>query len=161
MEIQPFGQIDPQNLGEYYEATIQIGEIALELDLNFEVQSVDESMLIGIQAYIESIAKLIQAAMNAISHDYDLGEKSVAARLYLEHHVEVFTEEETLAIFGTTNISKDAYLQSLTVSRIGVYPEHSESYAVIDVMFPNTYTDYLISVTFDDNQNISSISMES
>ena len=156
-----FGDIDIDNLNDCYEADIQIDGSNKEIDLNFESTSIEKSMLKNTSNVISNIDNMAQQAFTAISEDYDLGEESETARDYLEHHLDVLPKEDLLSIFGNTEVSKELFMNALSLYRIGLFPEDDESFAIFDVQFSRDVTNYLMAVTFDSSGKLSYISMDS
>ncbi len=161
MNIQPFGEIDSDNLEDYYDGKIIINGTEIEIDINFESESIDEERLNKIKKYIDNIEVQIKSAFDALSTDYDLGEESETALFYLEHHKEELSKEELLKIFGTTDISKELFFKCIEAKRIGLYPEDDEAYSIIDIKLPDEYTNYIMAVTYDEDNKLSYISMDS
>ena len=161
MEIVPFGKLDNSNLDEYYEGSIQIFGETVEIDLNFESESINNSMQTSISDLITNIEIMAKKAFEAISSDYDLDDDSETARFYLQHHLDQFNAEDTSKIFGSSDIDKNAYMSSLKLLRIGLYPEDEEENLIFDIQFPEEYTNYLMAVTFDNAGELSCISMDS
>jgi hypothetical protein len=162
MEIRPFGKIDADNLADYYYGELLIhSDKKVEIDLNFESVSIDSSDLDKINEFINDIETYAKKAFDEISKDYDLGEESESARLYLQHHFEEFTEEEIIEVFGTKDIDKQTFLNSLMLRRVGLYPEDDESYAIFDIQFPEEHTNYVMAVNFNSDGHFSFIDLES
>lgn len=161
MYISPFGDINPEQIKDYYDASIQIGDEMVEIDLNFELESVEASLLQDIQAAIAKISKLASIAWEAISEDWDLDEDSETARFYLQHHLDEFDEDEIMQIFGTADVTKPIFMKALSLVRIGLYPEDEESFILFDIQFPEELTDYLMSVRMTKDGQVNDISFES
>ena len=161
MIIQPFGEIDHNNLENYYDGKIIISGNEIEIDLNFESESIDEKQLKKIMKYIENIDVQIKNAFEELSKDYDLGNESETAAFYLEHHKEELSKDELINIFGTTDISKELFFKCIKEKRIGLYPEDEEAYSIIDIKLPDKYTNYIMAVTYNKDNKLSYISMDS
>lgn len=161
MKIKPFGRIDPENVDECYDGEIKIDGAAVEIDANFESDSVDRSVLEELRDFLEDIESLVDDAFQAISDDFDLGRESETARDYLEHHLQQLTDKEKESLFGDSEVNRDVFLDCLVLRRVGLYPEDEESYVVFDIQFPEEYTNYLIAVTFDSNGDLLGTSMDS
>ncbi|MBD3674081.1 MAG: DUF2004 domain-containing protein [Planctomycetaceae bacterium] len=159
--IHPFGEIDPHDLDECYDAQIEVNGDPIEIDLNFESKTIEVDILKKVSQSIDAVDVQIQKAFEALSADFDLGEESEAALFYLEHHLEQLSDDEILKIFGSTEITKELFLKKIAVSRIGFYPEDEESFVVVDLKLPDQYTNYIMAVTFDAEGELSFISMES
>ncbi|WP_372364993.1 DUF2004 domain-containing protein [Candidatus Uabimicrobium sp. HlEnr_7] len=161
MEIPLFGQINSLEPKIYYEEKISISGNIVEIDLNFESNKIEDSLLVELSNYLKKLDTEVKKAFKAISEDWDLDEESETARFYLEHHLDVFSQNEIDKIFGTKEIDKTLFLNTLVLTRIGIYPENSESYAIFDIQFSKNFTDYLMAVTFNNLGELSEISMDS
>lgn len=161
MNIRPFGEIDGANLDEYYESEVVVLGKAVEIDANFDSESIADSVLAQLAKSIENIEAMSSQAFAAISADWDLLDESEIAREYLQFHLEQFDEEEIKQIFGTHEIEKQQFLKALSIVRIGFYPEDQEAYVIFDIQFPTEHTNYLMAVIFSADGKISEISMES
>jgi len=161
MEIEPFGQLDPDAIEEFYEGSVTIAGSPVAVELNFEDDSVDPGLLESVSRYLSNLETEAQRAFQEVGKDWDLGEESEAARFYLEHHLEHFTEQEVAKLFASSSVDKEAFMRALKLTRIAFHPEDDESFAIFDIQFPEEMTDYLMAVTFDDERDLSFISMDS
>ncbi|MGL1529914.1 DUF2004 domain-containing protein, partial [Vibrio parahaemolyticus] len=105
--------------------------------------------------YKQSIGmdKKVELALEAIkaSRGTELGEYGID--LFVSHHLDEFPAAVWLEILGKENPSFDDILSALVVA----YVEDD----VCDFTLPNDVTNYLISVSFDENGQVVDISMES
>ncbi|MFD2231874.1 DUF2004 domain-containing protein [Alkalimarinus sediminis] len=161
MNISPFGKVDPENVKEYYDGNIKVGDENIEIDLNFESESISENLLVSVVNLIAQIKEFADIAWKAVSHDWDLDEESETARFYLQHHLEEFDEDEIIKLFGTTEIDKQTFIDALSLVRIGLYPEDEDMFAVFDIQFSQELTDYLMSVSLNQSGQVTGISFES
>ena len=151
MKIDIFGNIDLENVQDYYSATIKLQGRDVEIDLNFESNVIDSKILESVSEILENIETQVTKAFDAISNDYDLDTESETARFYLQHHLDEFSKEEIHGIFGNETINKDSFMNSLNLQRIGIYPEDEEEFLIFDIQFPEKITNYLMAVTFNDS----------
>jgi hypothetical protein len=161
MEMEVFGKIDPSSPKEYYEGSINLQGNDIAIDLNFESEEVDESVLKLVSSFLKNAEYMSKKAFSAIATDYDLGEESETARFYLQHHIDEFSKNKLSDIFGEEEINKESFMNSLILQRVGIYAEDDESFVIFDIQFPDEFTNYLMAVTFDDANQLSCISMES
>lgn len=161
MNIVPFGKIDPNNVEDYYDGSVNLGGDSVDIDLNFESESVSESVLVAIEKTMNQLPKFSGLAWKAISDDWDLDEESETARFYLQHHLDEFDEDEIIKLFGTNEINKDAFTKALSLVRIGLYPEDEDMFSVFDIQFSPGFTNYLMSISITQSGLISDISFES
>jgi hypothetical protein len=159
--VVPFGEINPSELEDYYDGEISIAGKKIDVDLNFESEEIDKSILIGVDSLLKGVDKLAHKALMAVSSDWDLNEESETARFYLQHHLDEFDASEITAIFGTTDINKSTFINALLIERVGFYPEDDESYVIVDIQFNKDVTNYLMAVNFDNQGEITEITMES
>ncbi len=161
MEILPFGKIDPKNIEEYYDGTVNIDGKDVEVDLNFESESIDNNLLKDVGRVISNIDSFANKAWSAISDDWDLDSESETVRFYLQHHLDEFNEEEVVKLFGTSAVDKSVFFNALSLVRIGLYPEDNEMFSVFDIQLSQELTDYLMSVSIGSDGQITGISFES
>ncbi len=161
MEILPFGKIDPTNIEEYYDGTVNIDGKDVEIDLNFESESVDNDLLKDVESVTSNIDSFAKKAWSAISDDWDLDSESETVRFYLQHHLDEFSEEEVVKLFGTSSVDKSVFFNALSLVRIGLYPEDDEMFSVFDIQLSQELTDYLMSVSIGSDGQITGISFES
>lgn len=161
MEISPFGKIDSSNVEEYYDGSVKIDGEDIEIDLNFESESVNDDLLKDVEKFISKISDFAQQAWSAISEDWDLDAESETARFYLQHHLDEFSEDEIVKLFGTSSVDKTVFLKALSLVRVGLYPEDEEMFSVFDIQLSPELTDYLMSVSIGSDSQVTGISFES
>ena len=161
MEILPFGKIDPKNIEEYYDGAINFDGKDVEIDLNFESESVDNDLLEDVVSVTSKIDSFAKKAWSAISDDWDLDAESETVRFYLQHHLDEFSEKEVVKLFGTSVVDKSVFFSALSLVRIGLYPEDDEMFSVFDIQLSQELTDYLMSVSISSDGQITGISFES
>jgi len=161
LEISPFGKIDSSNVEEYYDGSVKIDGKDIEIDLNFESESVSNDLLKDVEKLISKISEFAQQAWSAISKDWDLDAESETARFYLQHHMDEFSEDEIVKLFGTSSVDKTVFLKALSLVRVGLYPEDEEIFSVFDIQLSPELTDYLMSVSIGSDGQVTGISFES
>lgn len=161
MQIEPFGEIDPENIEDYYGGEIEIDGDIIEIDVNFDSTSVDAGLLKKVSDFLTGIDTRIEKAFAAIADDLELDEDTGTARFYLQHHLNELSDDELQSVFGTDDVTEEDFLDNLLVTRIGLYPEDNESWSVIDIKLPDEFTTYLMAVSFNTNGELTGVSMES
>lgn len=161
MELQLFGEINEHDVEDYYEVRFVYEDQNIEVDLNFEESSIDKSNLVRVNGLLSELVGCLQKAEAAISKDYDLGDAAETVQDYLNHHIDIFNDEEIEAIFGTKDVTKQTFLSALEAKRVGFYPEDYESFMLVDFTLKNDVTDYLICVVFNGAGELTDIMMES
>jgi len=161
MQIDPFGEIDHENLEDYYGGEIEIDGDIIEIDVNFDSASVDVELLKMVTDFMSRIDSRIEQAFAAIADDLELDEDTGTARFYLQHHLNELSDDELQGVFGTDDVTEEIFLDNLLVTRIGLYPEDNESWSIVDIKLPDEFTTYLIAVSFNANGELTGVSMES
>ena len=160
MNVKYFGELSPDNVESYYECQVVIDDVELDIDLNFEENSIDLSSLEKVNTFLENINSNINLAIRLISDDYDLEDDSETARDFLAHHLEVLPKKDITSLFDSEDVTKEEFISSLIAYRVGFYPEDEESFVIIDVSFKGDVTNYLMAVTLNEKYEISYISMD-
>jgi hypothetical protein len=122
MKIHPFGNIDLENVEEYYDGEVQIQGNTVEIDLNFESESISKSDLAKIEIFLNDIESFVCKAFDEISKDYELDEETGTAKFYLQHHLNQLAENQVKDIFGKIDIDKDTFLNTLKTSKSWIIP---------------------------------------
>ena len=161
LEILPFGKVDSKNVEEYYDGSVKVDGKDVDVDLNFESESVDHDLVKNVGSVISNILEFAHQAWSAISDDWELGAESETARFYLQHHLDELSEEEVVKLFGTSSVDKSVFFKALSLVRIGLYPEDDEMFTVFDIQLSQELTDYLMSVSIGSDGQVTGISFES
>lgn len=161
LKILPFGEVCKNDLDECYEGIIDINGVEVEIDLNFESSSCEDKQLSSIVDIISRLPNLANLAWKEISDDWGLAEESKIVRCYLEHHLEYMSQDKILSLFGKLDIDKRAFIDGLSLERIGLYPENKEILSIFDIQFSPDITNYLISVSFNHNDQCTGMALES
>ena len=89
MELMYFGAIDENDLEEYYETSLLIGDTEIELDINFDETEIDKTELVKANNLLKSIDSFVDKAWDAISDDFDAGDEPESTTVfYLSHHLD-------------------------------------------------------------------------
>ncbi|KAI9130694.1 DUF2004 domain-containing protein [Acaryochloris sp. CCMEE 5410] len=145
-EIPYFGKIDHQNLPDYLETKIQFDEKPVELDLNFEISSLEEVKLHQIKVFLSLLPQNIRIAQKYLNH---LAKDDELIVEYFECHQDLIKDYGLRLELGT-----------LVLMRVGIYPSN-ECYSVFDFTFPNDLSDRFLSVMLNHDSSLIDITHES
>lgn len=158
-----FGQLDTENLEEYYDVTIIFNNTEVQLDLNFENNKVDISRLAIAKRFIDQMADFDLKNKTYIEQDFK-DEDADTVKTYLEHHLEELDPDDLENIIDTGNkkVSKEKQLlKKLHLVRMGLYPDSEDQFAIFDYSIDPGLTQYLVVLFVDEFGNLDYITMES
>jgi len=161
MKIEPFGEVNPDDLEEYYGGEVSALGSPVNIGLHFDTNSLDSALLITVSDFLMAIDSKASMAFEAVSRDWDLGRDSQAARFYMKYHLKNFSQEEIDVVFRAGKAEKDKFMGALSLSHINLYPEYPEGYAVFNIQFPEELTNRIMAVVFSDEHELSYISLDS
>jgi hypothetical protein len=158
-----FGKLPTENLEDYYDVDIEFNGNEIQIDLNFEDKTIDQSTMDKVKNLIENIDKFDKLNKTYIDNDYN-DEDGDTVKFYLEHHLEEISQEEISILIDFDDISKEPELQLLTklkLARIGLYPHDENNFAIFDYTIGRELTDYLAVIKTDENGQLDYMTMES
>jgi hypothetical protein len=158
-----FGKIPTDNLEEYYVVDIDFKGNQIQVDLNFESETLDTSTFEKIKKLIENIEKFDEQNKKYILEDYN-DDEGDTVKFYLEHHLDEVGKEElsTLINFDdTTSEPEKQLLDKLKMVRVGLYPHDKENFAIFDYSIGTEITNYLVVINTDENGELDYMAMES
>lgn len=141
-----FGAIDPQNLSNYYDSEVQIGNCQIELDLNSDFPNIDLSKLNLIKSFLDAVEEKIKLAkeyLNSLDRDDELVVD------YFEVHQDL--EDD----FGL-----QPRIEILILKRVGIYVG-SQEYLIFDFSFPDELSDRFVAVSMNYDGSLVDITHES
>lgn len=158
-----FGQLSTEHIEEYYNVTTDVNGNEIQLDLNFENNSITPSQLDKVKNYLENIGKFDSLNKTYILDDYH-DEEGETVKFYVEHHLEECEKEElsTLINFDDSSITPEQQLlKKLELVRVGIYPDGEDSFAIADYSIGRDITDYLVVINTNENGLLDDMAMES
>ncbi len=161
--LPPFGKLDPAKLEEYYDGEIKFNGQEIQIDLNFENDSIDPKQLDAVKKFIDSLSAFDKRNKEYIEQDY-ADEDADTVKTYVQHHLEEIDKDELSDIVDFDNESIDPEIQlmkALRLIRVGLYPDSGDQFAVFDYSIGEDLTNYLIVINSDENGNPDDITMES
>ena len=161
MTIKYFEEININNLESYYSKKIEINSNLIDVDLNFESESLDEHQIKKLNLCLEDLQNIIAKFWQWILNDYKNGED---VNEYISFHLDDFFEDDPEEILKGTDSNldnKDRFLQTLRVNRIGIYPSSPENYLIIDWMTNPDLSNYILVINVNNNFELEYITVES
>jgi hypothetical protein len=155
-----FEGLDLKSLEEFYDAKIQFNGNEIDLDLNFELDSIDAKRLDIVKDFIENLSKFNSIAVKAIKDDFISND---TVKDYIKHHLEELDEEDLSSIIDKSDkaiSAEDQMLLKLHLKRIGFYPENEQLFAMFDYTIGEELTDYVIVVNFTEEGEMDYLTME-
>ncbi|MBO9631721.1 MAG: DUF2004 domain-containing protein [Chitinophagaceae bacterium] len=163
VEIPYFGPFNTASVEEYYETEIQHNYMSVQIDINFENNTIGEERLIALKKFLEKIP--VWASQNKqYIQDNLADEHDDTVREYAEFILEEF-EEATLQELIDMDTDMEERVGQLTsllhLVRIGLYPDGDGQFAVFDYTIGPDLLDNLIVINTDENGKLDYITMES
>ncbi|MBE5319923.1 DUF2004 domain-containing protein [Pedobacter sp. MR2016-19] len=158
-----FGNLQTENLEEYYDVDIELNGNEIQVDLNFEHQTVDTLILDKVKNFIEKLEKFDKLNKTYILNDYN-DEDGDTVKFYLEHHLEELDKEELTKLVNfddTITEPEQQLLSKLKLVRVGLYPDNEDNFAIFDYSIGKDITNYLVVINTDENGQLDYMTMES
>jgi hypothetical protein len=158
-----FGNLPTENLEEYYDVDIELNGNEIQVDLNFEHQTVDTLILDKVKNFIEKLEKFDELNKTYILNDYN-DEDGDTVKFYLEHHLEEVDKEELTKLVNfddTITEPEQQLLSKLKLVRVGLYPDNEDNFAIFDYSIGKDITDQLVVINTDENGQLDYMTMES
>lgn len=157
-----FGEVDLNNVDDYYESKTEFNGAQITIDLWFEEKTIDAKLVTNADDFLNDLPKFFASVKEAIDQDYKFGGELVD---YIEHHIDELdvAELETLGVDSKdTDANKiETLYQKLHSTRVGIYPMSDDSFGVFDFSIDKKLRDYLIAVSMDKNGQVIDLAMES
>ncbi|MCX2496136.1 DUF2004 domain-containing protein [Pedobacter sp. PF22-3] len=158
-----FGNLPTENLEEYYDVDIELNGNEIQVDLNFENQTVDTLILDKVKNFIEKLEKFDKLNKTYILNDYN-DEDGDTVKFYLEHHLEELDKEELTKLVNfddTITEPEQQLLSKLKLVRVGLYPDNEDNFAIFDYSIGKDITNYLVVINTDENGQLDYMTVES
>ena len=118
-----FGEIDTDNLEEYYDAEIFFNGWQIEVEIAFDEKSINIDKLEKINQWLATIQKLDELGITTMKEDF---EKGGNVKEYIEHHLEELDSDDIETLISKVNVGttkEEKMLSSIKLKRIGFYPQ--------------------------------------
>jgi hypothetical protein len=152
-----FGDLDLKNLEEYYDVDIDYNGNEIQLDLNFDANSIDPKRMDVVKQFIDNIAEFDKKNRTYIEADF-ADEDADTVREYIEHHLD---ELPNLVKQGDESSPEMQLLNALRLVRVGLYPDGEDQFAIFDYSIGKELTQYLVVINTDEKGNLDYLTMES
>ena len=160
-KLPHFGEIKINSLKDYYDVEIEFNGRKIELDLNFEEESIETDKLEIVKKIIDNLSEYNSIAEKALISDF---EEDDTVKDYIEHHLEEIDDIELKQIIDKPIEEISAEKQMLTklfLKRVGFYPGDEDDFAIFDFTIGEDLTQYIIAITFNEDIEVQYMSMES
>lgn len=159
-----FGTIHSENLEEYYEVDAEMNGKVVQIDLNFEANTLSLENFERVKSFIENIEKFDQNNHAYIQQNFE-GEHDGTVKEYVDFHLDELSDDFLVHIGISNSIDKtQQFLNKLYLTRIGLYPDgkYDTSYfAVFDYTVNRELSDQLMVVKTDHQGHLDHLSWES
>jgi Protein of unknown function (DUF2004) len=163
IKLPYFAILDPALLEEYYDADIEYNNSEIQVDLNFDNNSIDVKRLEIAKHFIENIRIHDLNNRKHIEKDFNDADGETV-REYLEHHLEELATDELDDLIGPGVKTVDRpklLLKKLQLVRVGLYPDSVDQFAIFDYSIGKELTQYIVVINTDENGNLDYMTMES
>jgi len=126
LEKPDFAEVELEKLKDYYNWTLKYGKRELNIDLNFETESINQYELKQIQEFVNKIPELDNQNQTFIKSDFEQDVSMTSD--YLNFYLDELDESELAGIIDIKNrkYSRNSLLmEKLNLIRVGIYPQAS------------------------------------
>ena len=163
IKLPYFGTLDSTSLDEYYDAVVDFNNTQIQIDLNFENNTIDIIKLEAAKQFIENIRIHDLNNKRYIRNDFEDKNGDTVA-FYIENHLEELSSDELNELIGYNTKTAEQpvlLLKKLHLVRVGLYPDNEGQFAVFDYSIGKELTDDLVVISTDKNGNLDHITIES
>lgn len=161
MDIKYFDELNSNKLEGYYSKEIELDSGKIDIDLNFDSQSLSNEQAEKLNTGLKELPNIIKNSWQWIMNDYKNG---VDVSEFISFHLDDFFEDDLEEILKGTDSNldnKDRFLQTLRVNRVGVYPDSPEHYMIIDWMTDPELSNYILVIVCNAKLELEHITVES
>ena len=126
LEKPDFAEIDLKKIEDYYDWTLKFGNRKINLDINFETESTNQSELNQILKFVNRIPEFDNQNRNYIKADFEQDVSMTSD--YLNFYLDELDESELAGIIDLKNRKKtrnSLLMEQLNLTRVGIYPQAS------------------------------------
>mgnify|MGYP001056118732 CR=1 FL=1 len=126
LEKPDFTEIDIEKLEDYYNWKLNYGKRIMKLDINFEIESINQSELNKILEFVNKIPEFDIQNQSYIKSDFEQDASEVTD--YLNFYLDELDDSELAGIINlkNRNNSRNSLLmEKLKLIRVGIYPQAS------------------------------------
>jgi len=124
LEKPDFTEIELENLKDYYNWSLKFGKREVNLDVNFETKSTNQSMLEQIQEFVNKIPEFDTKNRAFIKSDFEQAASMTSD--YLNFYLDELDESELAGIININDRKKSRnrlLMEQLNLIRVGIYPQ--------------------------------------
>jgi len=163
VKIRYFTDIDHHNLNSYYDTSIPFENRTIDVDLNFDNDNVDESIIDKLNNFLSKLPDYHLQNLKTVRQDYI---HSDTVKDYLRFHLDDCSQDEIDALIGnehTEETVEERLIKAIQLVRIGLYPEQKEGdyFAIFDYSFGRDVTDHLLVISLTEDGSFDHITIES
>jgi Protein of unknown function (DUF2004) len=159
-----FGEINYTALDDdFYDIEIELEGNKIDIDLNFENESIEETKMKNIKNFLEKLTIFDTQNKARIKQEW-LDDIEGYVNWYLIHHLEELNEADLsgLVDFDNEDIEPEVQLLAkLRLVRVGLYPISDDKFAVFDYSIGRDLTDDLLVIVTNKNGEFDHITCES
>lgn len=158
--VPHFGDIELDNLSDYYEADYNYLGKSIAIDLNFEDITIEESDLQPTIVALNGLNKLIETAYAELTKSY---QTNGPVKQYINRHMSGLNPEELATLFDAApeGLNKELKMMNqLKLRRIGFYPEDTIGLVSMDFTIGYELTDDVIAIYFNNRLQLEDIALE-
>lgn len=158
-----FGELDTEALEEFYDAEMELNGETIELDVNFEGDSIDPLELESVKRFLDNIPAFDKQNQTYIAADY-ADEEADTVKTYVDHHLEDIGQDDLGDLIDFENAQvppADQLVKALKLVRVGIYPDSEEQFATFDYSIGQHLTNYMVVVFTDQNGQLDYMTIES
>ena len=152
-----FGTLDDDGHG-YWSTTITHGDLVVRADLNLD-GDVDAEQVAKFSKKLADVAKLETLARKAMLADYE--KKRSAVGMFRERHEGILEAIESQTCTPASKEDIGTFLKRCELKRIALYPECPGHCMILDFGFRLPVTDYMLVVSFDGEDRVVGVDMQS
>ena len=156
LSLPYFGEITIEPTKDY-DIFIKLEDYSIPSDLNFYEETVDKTTLSCIESILNDLPAFLNKSKEILISNY---EKLGAVKDYIEHHFEVMEKDELEQLIKNTDKNESTERQLLSIikiTRIGFYPDEDSHHAVFDFSIGKDYTDYRITIRYNNSGKFDSL----
>lgn len=166
-DLPYFGQLDINNLEEYYSSNLILNSYNIRTDLNFENKKISTHGIGKIETFLKNISDFDKR--NNVFIENNFKEETGETSEYINFYLEELDETELSGIINLENqtVSKNRQLlNKLKLIRVGLYPDGkygTNYFATFDysIEIDGEPCNQLLVVNTDENGNLDHITWES
>lgn len=152
-----FGVLDDDAHG-YWSTTTKYGDLDVRTDLNID-GDIDIEQVRKFSKKLDDVAKLEAIARTAMLADTE--KKRSAVKMFRERHAEILEAIESATCIPVTKEDMGGFLHRCVLKRIALYPECPGHCMILDFGFRSPVTDYMLVVSFDGEDRVVGVDMQS